>query len=432
MKRTKTILLSLLVSVVGYGQNKANKVFDMIVASDGSGNCISVQAAINAAPANSTRPYLIFIKNGIYDELVDIPAEKTYIHLIGQDANSTIIRHTMHCGGKDSKQFEYSVNNPQSENYKHHAVMDNWGSNFYMENITLENSWGTRQQAGPQALAIRTFADRMAFYNCRFLSFQDTWFTTTNDTDRHYIKKCHLEGAVDYIYGSGDVLAEETTFYNVRSGSIITAPCHTKARYGYAFLNCIVDGNQKAADGKLKLGRPWHNNPVNVWINTKMLIPVAPEGWTDMGTIPYLFAEYRSHDNQGKLINTGKRKTVYTYTDRNTGNKYSGSSQTTITASEAAKYNYQNMIMAADGWNPRSYMESLPAPEKLYYKKGVLHWKSVKGAKGYLVTNDKNEVVGIVKDNHLIITQKHSQLYTVSTINHYGHIGNKTEIHIGL
>lgn len=432
MKRTKTILLSLLVSVVGYGQNKANKVFDMIVASDGSGNCISVQAAINAAPANSTRPYLIFIKNGVYDELVDIPAEKTYIHLIGQDAKSTIIRHTMHCGGKDSQQFEYSVNNPQSENYKHHAVMDNWGSNFYMENITLENSWGTRQQTGPQALAIRTFADRMAFYNCRFLSFQDTWFTTTNDTDRHYIKDCYLEGAVDYIYGSGDILAEETTFYNVRSGSIITAPCHTKARYGYAFLNCIVDGNQKAADGKLKLGRPWHNNPVNVWINTKMLIPVAPEGWTDMGTIPYLFAEYRSHDNQGKLINTGKRKTVYTYTDRNTGNKYSGSSQTTITASEAAKYNYQNMIMAADGWNPRSYMESLPAPEKLYYKKGVLHWKSVKGAKGYLVTNDKNEVVGIVKDNHLIITQKHSQLYTVSTINHYGHIGNKTEIHIGL
>ena len=368
MKRTKTILLSLLVSVIGYSQNNVNKVFDMVVASDGSGNYTSVQAAINAAPEHSTRPYLIFIKNGIYDELVDIPAEKTYIHLIGQDAKSTIIRHTMHCGGKDSQQFEYSVNNPQSENYKHHAVMDNWGSNFYMENITLENSWGTRQQAGPQALAIRTFADRMAFYNCRFLSFQDTWFTTTNDTDRHYIKDCYLEGAVDYIYGSGDILAEETTFYNVRSGSIITAPCHTKARYGYAFLNCIVDGNQKAADGKLKLGRPWHNNPVNVWINTKMLISVAPEGWTDMGTIPYLFAEYRSHDNQGKLINTGKRKTVYTYTDRNTGNKYSGSSQTTITASEAAKYNYQNMIMAADGWNPRSYMESLPAPEKLYYK----------------------------------------------------------------
>lgn len=432
MKRTKTILLSLLVSVIGYSQNNVNKVFDMVVASDGSGNYTSVQAAINAAPEHSTRPYLIFIKNGIYDELVDIPAEKTYIHLIGQDANSTIIRHTMHCGGKDSKQFEYSVNNPQSENYKHHAVMDNWGSNFYMENITLENSWGTRQQAGPQALAIRTFADRMAFYNCRFLSFQDTWFTTTNDTDRHYIKKCYLEGAVDYIYGSGDVLAEETTFYNVRSGSVITAPCHTHARYGYAFLNCIVDGNQKAADGKLKLGRPWHNHPISVWINTKMLIPIAPEGWTDMGAIPCLFAEYRSHDTYGKLIDTGLRKTIYTYTDRNTGNKFSGSCLAAITASEAARYNYQNMIMAADGWNPRNYMESLPAPQKLNYRKGVLNWKSVKGAKGYMVTNDKNEVVGIVKDSYLRIAQKHCRLYTVSTINRYGHIGNRAEIHIGV
>lgn len=37
-----------------------------------------------------------------------------------------------------------------------------------------------------------------------------------------------------------------------------------------------------AADGRLKLGRPWHNSPKAVYINTIMLIPVAEEGWTNM------------------------------------------------------------------------------------------------------------------------------------------------------
>ena len=59
--------------------------------------------------------------------------------------------------------------------------------------------WGVEAQNGPQALALKTKADRIAFYNCKFRSFQDTWMTTTRDADRHYVKECWLEGAVDYF-----------------------------------------------------------------------------------------------------------------------------------------------------------------------------------------------------------------------------------------
>ena len=235
----KRTMLSVMLSIMtAIGCQATNGVFDLVVATDGSGDYRTVQEAIDAAPEHATRPYLIFIKNGVYDELVDIPKEKPFIHLIGQDAEKTIVRHMMHCGDAKSKDFEYSVNNPQSVNYRHHAVMDNWGSDFYMENITLENSWGTSRQAGPQALAIRTFADRMAFYNCRFRSFQDTWFTTVNDTDRHYVKDCWIEGAVDYIYGSGDVWVEGTTFYNVRRGP--SSPHHATPTHGMAMCSATA------------------------------------------------------------------------------------------------------------------------------------------------------------------------------------------------
>lgn len=427
MNYKKTLLTVLLSTVTVIGSTASDRVFNAIVASDGSGDFTSVQAAIDAAPEHGTRPYLILIKNGQYEGLVDIPEEKTFIHLIGQDAEKTIIRHLMHCGGKDAKDFEYSVNNPQSVNYKHHAVMDNWGRDFYAENITIENTWGTGRQAGPQALAIRTFADRMAFYNCRFRSFQDTWFTTVDDNHRHYIKDCLLEGAVDYIYGSGNVLAEGVTFYNVRSGAIITAPCHTNAKYGYVFRDCIVDGNEKAADGKVKLGRPWHNNPVNVWINTTMRIPVAPEGWTDMGTSPLLFAEYGSHDSQGQPLDLSHRKTSYTYKERNTGSTLSGSSPVTISTEEASRCTYENMIMGSDQWNPRLYMKPLAAPAKLRYKKGVLRWKPVSEARGYIVIDEADRIVAVTSQCRLAVNGS-SRSYTVRAVSEYGHLGEKISV----
>ena len=48
-----------------------------------------------------------------------------------------------------------------------------------------------------------------------------------------------------------------------------------------------------------------------------MNIPIAPEGWTDMGAVPALFAEYNSMDKDGNPIDLNNRKTTYTQeTDR--------------------------------------------------------------------------------------------------------------------
>ncbi len=361
IKHLSIFILAVCPFLQSYAQ--ADMAYDAIVAQDGSGKYTTVQAAVDDAPSNCTWPWRIFVKNGSYEEQVTIPKEKTYIHLIGEDRDHTIIHLRMNVGGKPkegeaeekTKYWECSVHNPASGVYQYkEAVCNVWGDHFYAENIAYVNDFGVDMQSGPQALAMSTQADCVAFYRCAFRSYQDTWMTSKNDSHRLYVKECYIEGAVDYFYGGGDALLENCTFYNLRSGAIIVAPCHKEAKWGYVFKNCIVDGNELAANVKrwgVKLGRPWHNSPKAVYINTTLNIPIAAEGWTNMGTIPALFAEYGTRDTEGNEVDLSQRKTTYQTKESE------GSCRAVITQEEAEKYTYEEIIVGKDGWNPRSQMK---------------------------------------------------------------------------
>jgi pectinesterase len=54
-----------------------------VVAKDGSGNFKSIQAAINAVPKDFRGRYVIYVKAGVYDEIVLIPKDKTNIYMYG-------------------------------------------------------------------------------------------------------------------------------------------------------------------------------------------------------------------------------------------------------------------------------------------------------------------------------------------------------------
>lgn len=404
-----------------------NSIYNSIVAKDGSGQHTTIQAAINAVPDDLNSPWLIFVKNGDYDEQVIIPKSKKFIHLIGQDKEKTIIHHKLNVGSRPADEklagdlaWQYSVHNPQSKVYKlEGSVVTVEGSDFYSENISYVNDFGKDYQRGPQALAMKTPADRVAFNNCKFISYQDTWMTTSKDAHRHYVKDCWIEGAVDYFYGSGVALLEGCTFYNVRSGSVIVASCQNNAKFGYVFRDCIIDGNSSAADGKIKLGRPWHHSPKAVYINTTMRIPVAPEGWTNMGTVPELYAEYNSRDAQGNLLDLSKRKTEYQGRDKG---KEFGISRATITKEEADECVYENLIPGTDKWDPRMMMKKLSSPKKVMVEHLRLKWSKVPGATGYLVSN--NDQVVVITDN-LFCTLPHSidGIVKVFPINKYGSLG---------
>lgn len=98
----------------------AEYYFHAVVAKDGTGDYTTVQSAIDAVPENLKSPWLIFVKNGSYEEQVIIPQNKPFIHLIGQDKERTIIHLKLNVGGKpdantkDLAYWHYSVHNPKS------------------------------------------------------------------------------------------------------------------------------------------------------------------------------------------------------------------------------------------------------------------------------------------------------------------------------
>jgi pectin methylesterase-like acyl-CoA thioesterase len=394
------------------------KLYDAVVAADGSGDYTTVQAAIDAAPTGRTSPWLIFLKNGTYNELVRVPETKPFINLIGQDKTKTIVSFAICCSsGPTDSGWDY---NKGIWGMSDCAVVVVSAHDFYAENISFINSYGVKFQNGPMALAMRSNNDRFAFNNCNFRSFQDTWYTTSKSaSDRHYANNCYIEGAVDYIYGGGDVLFDKCTMYNMRSGAIVTAPSHAVGtKYGYVFSSCTVDGNSAAADGNLKLGRPWQNAPISQYINTTMKILPAPEGWTDMGVIPKRFAEYNSMDKNGNPIDLSSRRTYF----KTSAGVYTYGLSPVLSQTEAAQLTYENMMPGTDNWNPRAYFEPVSAPTNLTVVNKVLNWTKSDYAICYAIVRD-TAIIGFSKENSFTDNSAvagKTYVYTVKAANEYG------------
>ena len=409
------------------------RLYDAVVAKDGSGNYTTIQAAINAMPTGRTAPWLIFVKNGRYEELITIPSNKSFIHLIGQDKNKVILTYKCYSTATRIAEDTEGYSGATGEQNNNGSVVYSQASDFYAENISFENRWGVEKLAGPQSLALKTMADKFAFNNCNMRSFQDTWQTTSTENYRHYANNCRIEGAVDYIYNSGNILVENSTLYNLRKGSVIVAPSHSTAtKWGYAFLNCTIDGNAAAMEGGNAFGRPWHNAPQAVYINSKVLIPMSTEAWFNMGAIPKIFAEYNSYNANNQLLDLSGRKLTYSYTDSNTGSTVTGNVQKNVlTDVEAATYTYDNIIMGTDGWNPRAYFEPVSKPTNVVLAGKTLTWNSVDYAISYIVLRN-DSVIGFTKDLSFELisgVSGASYSYKIKAVNEYGSTGeSSTEV----
>lgn len=412
------------------------RLYDAVVDKNGNGDYITVQEAIDAAPSELDKPYLIFITNGEYEEYVMIPKKKNFIHLIGQDKDKTIIKYKVTVSKENvtdkypENPWDYSYLNPANNmSSEQCAVMVIFGNDFYAENLTLENTWGTENQSGPQADALCTRVDRIAFFNCKLLSFQDTWWVrqATNDISaRNYADNCWIEGAVDYVYGSANLLVENSTLYNVRAGSVLTAGSQYEGTpWGHVFKDCIMDGNDAAKSQGNFFGRPWRNAPKELFINVDCRIPMDPAGWQDMNTSPGLFAVYNVTDKDGQPLSTEQWKRDYTFKDESREEvtvHYDGKFE--LTADEAAKYTYENIITSPDGWNPKAFYtsEKLPAVENINLYGTTLSWDGMNKAICYLVF-DNGEFIGQTTETTMEV-DVNGENYTVKAVNKYGSLSD--------
>lgn len=403
----------------------AKRLFDAIVAADGTGNYTSIQAAVDAMPEGRTKPWLVFVKKGTYDEAVLVPKTKTYLHLIGEDRDETQIEAWVNAAEASDP---YSSSNPDNPAFGHGAVFQVEANDFYSENITYVNGYGYTVQNGPMALAILSTGDREAWYNCQAISYQDTWFTAVSSVaNRHYIKDCILEGAVDYLYGGGDVYLENSTFRNARRGSMMTAPSHNPGtKWGYVMQHCTVSGVRAGVEGNHGLGRPWHNAPICIWLNTTCEATISDTGWNNFGTLPKRMAEYNTRDAQGNLVDTSKRRTTFEITN-DAGEKVYGENNPVLTDEEAAVYTYENVVKGTDDWNPREYYERVTAPQGVSYDKDnrTLSWEDDEYAVCYLVYDtDEGELVTITTESSITLPEG---TYAVKTVGEYGSLSKAVE-----
>lgn len=357
------------------------RLYDAVVAKDGSGDYLTVQAAVNAAPAGRALPWLIFIKNGEYKGHVDVPQNKPYLHFIGQERDKVIITDDRLCGGENAYH--------PSEG----ATVVVHSNNCYFDNLTIENSHGHDKQTGPQALALNTDGDRIVFKNVAMLSYQDTWITPGKSNYRVYAKDCFIEGAVDFIYNSGDVYIENTTLYiNRKSGGFIVAPSHgADVKWGYVFMNCTITAPGVPSQTDVWLGRPWQNSPKTVFINTRAEVTIPAKGWyPTMGGLPVLWADYNTVDGKGNPVDLSQREDTY-YKDEN-GKKVYRKAKNYLTAEEAAQYTVKNVLSGSDNWQPAAITESCTAPVAVMNAEGTISWEAVPYAICYVIVKNGTDV----------------------------------------
>lgn len=273
-------LVPMLFAVTLFAQtaNPQQYKYVFTVAKDGSGDYKYIQDAIDAMRVYPLMPITLYIKNGTYNEKIELPANNTDVIFIGESVEKTIINFNDYSGrGKLTTFTSYTAKIS--------------GNRFRAENISFVNA------AGPvgQAVALYVDADKAIFKNCRFIGNQDTIFTSGENSGQLFID-CYIEGTTDFIFGPATAVFQNCTI-KAKSNSYITAASTTAGkRYGYVFLDCHILADSVV--NKLFLGRPWRSNARTVFIRCELPVQIAKQGWENWNNPAnektVLYAEYKS------------------------------------------------------------------------------------------------------------------------------------------
>lgn len=310
----KLLLAILLHPVFVTAQNK------FTVAKDGSGDFKSVQEALDAIPAGKDKPFTIFIKNGIYKEVVVVDARKNFISLVGEDRFKTILTYDNHAGTR--------LPNGDTLNTWTCASTFVYGNDFNAKNITFENSAGFT--AG-QAVGLRIEGNRASLKNCRIIGNQDILFLSGSGV-KHYFKDCYIEGTTDFIFGASTAVFQHCHIHSKKNSHVTAASTNSIIPYGFVFFDCKLTAD--SIINKVSLGRPWSPTASVTYINCWMDKHIIPEGWNNWkNPANEITARYAEYNSSGPGANPAARV------------KWAKQ----LTAEEAAKYNLKNIL---GEWNP--------------------------------------------------------------------------------
>jgi pectinesterase len=280
MKKLFTICL-IAISVYANAQTKT-----IIVAQDGSGNYKTVQAALDAVPNGNKKPFVIYIKNGLYREKLHLDSAKAFVELVGESRFNTILTYDDH-PGKVSVKGD-SINTRTSYSFLIAA------DNFKAKNITFRNDAGFT--AG-QAVAVECRGDKAVFTDCRFIGNQDILFLNS-DRSRQYYKDCYIEGTTDFIFGAATAWFEGCHIHSKKNSHITAASTPQNHPCGFVFYDCTLTGDSSLH--MVSLGRPWRPYSWVTYIHCYMGQQIKAEGFSNWNkTESYKTARYSEYQSYG-------------------------------------------------------------------------------------------------------------------------------------
>ncbi|MGW4020340.1 pectinesterase family protein [Streptomyces sp. NPDC005009] len=286
---------------------KAAAATTLTVAKDGSGQYRTVQAAVNAVPANNASRVVVSIKPGTYRETVKVPSNKPHVTFQGTGGSrkDTVIV------------FDNAAGTPKPDGSGTYgtsgsATVAVEADDFQARNLTISNDFdeGANQSlSGHQAVALRTAADKVLLDGVIVEGDQDTLLLDTAAKDRLgrvYVTNSYVVGNVDFIFGRATAVIDRSVItlkkrWNGTSAGYVTAPSTAANRKGILIANSAVNGD--VSDRTFHLGRPWHAggdaslDPQTTVRNTTLSAAIRTAPWTDMSGFSWKddrFAEYRN------------------------------------------------------------------------------------------------------------------------------------------
>ncbi|MEU1009440.1 pectinesterase family protein [Streptomyces sp. NPDC005890] len=278
----------------------------LTVAKDGSGQYTTVQAAVNAVPANNPSRVVIAVKPGTYRETVKVPANKPHVTIQGTGAGrkDTVIVYNNAAGTKKPDgSGTYGTGGS--------ATVAVEADDFQARNLSISNDFdeGAHQDIAQQAVALRTAADKVFLDGVIVSGDQDTLLLDTAAKDklgRVYMTNSYVTGNVDFVFGRATAVLDKSVItlkkrWNGSSAGYVTAPSTAAGRKGILIANSSVTGS--VSDRSFYLGRPWHAggdatlDPQTTVRSTALSAAIKSAPWTDMSGFSWKddrFAEYKN------------------------------------------------------------------------------------------------------------------------------------------
>ncbi|GKE63738.1 pectinesterase-like protein, partial [Tanacetum coccineum] len=236
-----------------------------VVAKDGSGQFDTIMSALAAYPKDNVGRYVVYVKEGIYEEYVVV---------------------AKHQQGRLGHVQEWNL----------------FGF--------IAKSMGFRNTAGPkmgQAVALHSQSDKSAFFDVHIDGYQDTLYTHTH---RQFYSTSVISGTVDFIFGDAVVIIQNCLIIcNLpNDGQSITVTAQGR-KLATETTGIVIQNSHIIADAKLfpvrfqvksYLGRPWRKYSRTIIMESVLDDLIQPDGWMPwQGTFALDTLFYGEYANSG-------------------------------------------------------------------------------------------------------------------------------------